>query len=104
MKRKVGLWSAFTSSFQIAKDMEVSWFSLFKKTISGGLKETLTLIFVAMGFKGFRLSVVDGDCDQGVYPVGQVTGLINDVPTVDELIERVISEAKETQTKLSEKI
>ena len=104
MKRKIGMWAAFVNSFQIAKDMEMSWFSIFKKAMSGGLRDTLTLIFVAMGFKGFRLSVLEGDCDRGVYPVGQVTGLIDDVPTVTELINRIVAEAKQAQAKVGEKI
>ncbi len=104
MKRKVGLWTAFINSFQIAKDMEMSWFALCKKAMSGGLRDTLTLIFVAVGFKGFRLSVLDGDCDEGVYPVGQVTGLIDDAPTVAELVERVAAEAKEAQAKVTDNI
>ncbi len=36
-----------------------------------------------------------GDVDNGLVSVGQVVGLINDVPTVKEVVDRIISEARE---------
>jgi len=36
-----------------------------------------------------------GDVDNGLLSVGQVIGLVHDVPTVSELIDRVIKEADE---------
>jgi len=38
----------------------------------------------------------------GVLPVGQVTGLIHDDPSVAALIERIMAQAKERQQKLSD--
>ena len=35
-----------------------------------------------------------GNLDAGIYWAGQVQGLIHDVPTVNELIQRIIHEAK----------
>jgi nitronate monooxygenase len=35
----------------------------------------------------------DGDMDAGAWSCGMVAGLINDVPTVQELIDRIMSEA-----------
>jgi nitronate monooxygenase len=37
--------------------------------------------------------MVDGDMDAGAWSCGMVVGLINDVPTVKELIERIMTEA-----------
>jgi len=39
----------------------------------------------------------EGEFDQGMYPGGQVVGRINDVPTVAELIQRIIDEAAEVK-------
>ena len=36
-----------------------------------------------------------GDSDYGIWSAGMVMGLINDVPTVKELVDRIISEAEE---------
>jgi nitronate monooxygenase len=41
-----------------------------------------------------------GSFDQGMYPGGQVVGRIHDVPTVAELIQRIVNEAAEAKQKL----
>ena len=100
MRRRVGLWSAFMNSFEIAKEMEIPYYKLFFQTFSVGLGAMLQLAYLAKGFSGFRQSMIEGDCDKGVYPVGQVTGLIHDVPTTQELLERIVEEARQTQVKM----
>ncbi len=37
----------------------------------------------------------DGDIDAGIWTAGTVMGLIHDIPTVDELITRMVSEAED---------
>jgi NAD(P)H-dependent flavin oxidoreductase YrpB (nitropropane dioxygenase family) len=39
--------------------------------------------------------MVDGDMDAGAWSCGMVAGLINDVPTVKELIDRIMTEAEQ---------
>jgi nitronate monooxygenase len=39
--------------------------------------------------------MVDGDMDAGAWSCGMVVGLINDVPTVKELIDRIMMEAEQ---------
>jgi NAD(P)H-dependent flavin oxidoreductase YrpB (nitropropane dioxygenase family) len=38
--------------------------------------------------------MVDGDMDAGAWSCGMVVGLIKDVPTVKELIDRIMAEAE----------
>jgi NAD(P)H-dependent flavin oxidoreductase YrpB (nitropropane dioxygenase family) len=38
--------------------------------------------------------MIDGDMDAGAWSCGMVVGLINDIPTVAELIERIMNEAE----------
>ena len=38
--------------------------------------------------------MVDGDMDAGAWSCGMVVGLINDIPTVKELVDRIMAEAK----------
>lgn len=47
-----------------------------------------------------KASMVDGKVEVGILPTGQITGVIDEIPTVDELIQRVIGEAKETLERL----
>jgi nitronate monooxygenase len=46
------------------------------------------------GARGRRV-YEEGDQDLGIWSAGQVQGLINDVPTVAQLVERMVSEARE---------
>jgi enoyl-[acyl-carrier protein] reductase II len=66
-----------------------------------GWKNTRQLAFMANGFSAIKLATEDGDMKKGVLPVGQVTGLIHDEPTVAELMERIVSGAKIQQQKLN---
>ncbi|HXA59867.1 MAG TPA: nitronate monooxygenase, partial [Streptosporangiaceae bacterium] len=47
-----------------------------------------------------KAAMVDGRADLGVMASGQVVGLINDLPSCAELIERVMAEAEEAFTRL----
>lgn len=47
------------------------------------------------GTRGRERCIEAGDIEGGVWTVGQVMGLINDIPTCDELITRMVAEAKE---------
>ena len=39
-------------------------------------------------------AIVEGDLDKGVQLIGQVQGLVDDLPTVNELMEKIIAEAR----------
>ena len=41
-----------------------------------------------------RAGLVEGNTDAGVLASGQVAGIIDDLPTVAELIERIVAEAE----------
>lgn len=69
--------------------------------IASGYKNARQIAYLANGFKRMRTATEDGDIEQGVLPVGQVQGIIHDEPTVAELLERMIREAKEVQGRVS---
>ncbi|MGJ3508339.1 NAD(P)H-dependent flavin oxidoreductase [Enemella sp. A6] len=48
----------------------------------------------------YRAALLEGRTDMGVMATGQVVGLIDDVPSVDELITRIMREADETLNRL----
>lgn len=48
-----------------------------------------------------RASLMEGHTDPGVFPVGQVVGLTRDLPTVAELLHRIMHEAATTIGRLS---
>ena len=44
--------------------------------------------------------MVDGKPEIGILPTGQVTGVIGELPTVAELIDRIITDAENTLKQL----
>ena len=48
-----------------------------------------------------RSSMVEGKLDAGILPTGQVTGLIDELPTVEDLIESIVHDASRVLDRLS---
>lgn len=48
-----------------------------------------------------KASVVDGDAEVGILPTGQVTGVIDEIPTVAQVVESIVSEADAVLARLS---
>ena len=69
--------------------------------MASGWKNARQLAFMANGFKAFRLATENGDLEKGILPVGQVMGLLRDEPTVKEVVERIVAEAKQIREKLA---
>ncbi|MGI6870577.1 NAD(P)H-dependent flavin oxidoreductase [Amycolatopsis sp. 3B14] len=57
----------------------------------GKFEDVRDLVAGARGRKVFE----DGDLELGIWSAGMVQGIINDVPTVAELIQRIVTEARE---------
>jgi enoyl-[acyl-carrier protein] reductase II len=51
-----------------------------------------------------RKGIYEGDTEEGLLYAGQAVGGISDIPTVKELIERVVAEAEQTLASLNSKI
>ncbi|HUJ65100.1 MAG TPA: hypothetical protein VLX59_06170, partial [Acidimicrobiales bacterium] len=51
-----------------------------------------------------RAALVEGRLDAGILPTGQVAGLIDQLPTVQELIDGIVREATSTLVALSSRV
>ena len=49
-----------------------------------------------------KSAMVDGRTDLGVMASGQVAGVIDDLPSCAELVERIVKEAEETLARLTD--
>ncbi|HLX87247.1 MAG TPA: nitronate monooxygenase, partial [Acidimicrobiales bacterium] len=47
-----------------------------------------------------RAALVEGRTDAGVLPTGQVVGTIDELPTVAELVGRIVHQANDTLVRL----
>jgi len=101
IKRGLNLPAAFLYSQEIARQLDIPFGKLFLGVLLSGWKSARQLAFMANGFKAIRLATEEGDTEKGVLPVGQVTGLIHDEPSVSELMECIIAQAKVQQQKLA---
>ena len=101
VKKGLNLPAAFFNSQEIAQQLGLPYVKLFLGVLASGWKNARQLAFMANGFKAIRIATEEGDTKKGVLPVGQVTGLIHDVPTVAEVIEQIVAEAKAGQQKLA---
>jgi len=99
---KPSLFQAFSSVLRIKRMINVPFFKLFL----GGLKQrgVQDLARQALSLKGLKVAIDNGDLETGVLPIGQAIGLIKDIPTCKEVIERTVSEAQELVEALREKI
>ncbi len=52
----------------------------------------------------FRKAFYEGDLEEGSLACGQVAGIINDIPTCEALIERIVKQAMDIMGPLKEKI
>ncbi len=95
IRRGLNLPAAFFNSRIIADQMGLPFAKLFLGVLLSGWKNARQLAFMANGFKAIKIATEDGDTKKGVLPVGQATGLIHDEPTVAELIEKIVKQAKE---------
>ncbi len=48
-----------------------------------------------------KVALVDGDPSVGVLPTGQVTGVIAELPTVADLIDQIVTDARSTIARLA---
>lgn len=100
-RRGLDLPAAFFNAQDIAKTLNLPFAKLFIGVLLSGWKAARQLAFLANASKAFQLATEDGDLKKGILPVGQATGLIHDEPTVKELLDRMVREAREIEKRMS---
>ncbi len=100
LKKGLDLPMAFINSKDIAKMLKLPYFKLLIGAIASGPKNAMGLAYMANAFKAIKLATEDGDDKKGLLPVGQVMGLLKDVPTVSEALERIVKEAEAVEKRL----
>ncbi|MDQ1456135.1 MAG: hypothetical protein QOH28_1755 [Actinomycetota bacterium] len=95
---------AIRNAFAFKKMSGVSWRGMLQEGRAmkreGNLKWT-QVILAANTPMLLRAGLVEGRLDAGVLSSGQVAGVIDDLPSVAELIERIMNEAEQTLKALS---
>ncbi|MBM3957098.1 MAG: nitronate monooxygenase [Gemmatimonadetes bacterium] len=100
----IGLLKAIPNSRGIAEMVGLPYWKLFIGVLKSGWENAKQLAYMANAFKQIRIATENGDVTNGVLPVGQVTGLMHDIPTVEEVISRTVREAEEVIRGLGPKV
>jgi enoyl-[acyl-carrier protein] reductase II len=95
LKRGLKVLAAFLNSADIARNLRMPYFKMVADTLKQGWKKSISLAYTANSFKMVNAATVNGNTDFGILPVGQDTGLIHDIPGVEELMERIVAQAEE---------
>ena len=85
------------------KHTETSLVALMREGLAMKASGQLTWSQLAMAANAPMLtkaSMVDGNMDVGILPTGQVVGRIDELPTVADLMGRIMQEAEDTLTRL----
>jgi enoyl-[acyl-carrier protein] reductase II len=104
VKSRFVLFRALFNSRDAAKAYGFPWLKLTAGILFAGYRKAIILARMANAFKPIQLAMSHGDSEQGVLLLGQVTGIVEDTPTVSVLIERIVQEAGGAAQVLADKL
>jgi NAD(P)H-dependent flavin oxidoreductase YrpB (nitropropane dioxygenase family) len=98
-----GLWRALRNAFAFRKLSGTSWRALLTEGLAMRRSHGLAWSQVLMAANTpmlLRAAMVEGNPDLGVMSSGQVVGLLDDLPTVAEIIDGVVAGAERALSRL----
>jgi NAD(P)H-dependent flavin oxidoreductase YrpB (nitropropane dioxygenase family) len=90
-------WRALRNAFRFRKATGASRIALLREARAMRTNQDVPLAQLLMAANApmmTRASMIEGRDDVGILPTGQVVGLIDELPSVAELIERIVAEAE----------
>lgn len=113
-KKGIPLFDAMSAGLLMKKELDMGWGQLIKtanslrksraEAVGGGMKGLASAMRFAVGSNLFRKATTDGDPVNGILMMGQTVGRIHDIPTVQEVIDRTVAEAKEILARMNKQI
>jgi NAD(P)H-dependent flavin oxidoreductase YrpB (nitropropane dioxygenase family) len=98
---------ALTNALRLRKLTDTRLPDLVREGLAMKRDGDLTWAQVAMAANApmlTRVALVEGRLDAGILPTGQVAGLIEELPTVQELIDEIVSDATATLAALAARV
>ena len=102
--RPAAAMQAVANALRLRRLTDTSLRALVREGLAMKRNGDLTWAQVAMAANApmlTRATMVEGRLEAGILPTGQVTGLIEELPTVSELIEEIVREAAATISSLA---
>jgi NAD(P)H-dependent flavin oxidoreductase YrpB (nitropropane dioxygenase family) len=96
-------WRAFGNAFRFRKVTGGTRLGLLREARAMKKRQQLPMSQLLMAANApmmTRATMVEGRPDVGILPTGQVVGVIEELPTVAQLIERIVADAEATLARL----
>ena len=95
---------AILNAARFRKYTGLSWYQMAKEGLS--MRKRMELPWAEVIMAGntpilTKATLVDGRLDAGILPTGQVVGVIDDLPTAAEVVDRIVAEAESTLDRLA---
>ena len=112
-KKSFALFDAISAGMMMKKALNLSWKQFIQTAfkmmgresgVGGGKKKLAAGMRFAVGSRLFYKATIEGDVTNGILVMGQTVGRIHDIPTVAEVIERTVTEAKQILAKMNSQI
>jgi enoyl-[acyl-carrier protein] reductase II len=91
---------AISRSLAAARELNTPLISLAKDAMGQGLTGAVKVAYFGAATLAMRKAIQDANHDEGVQLIGQSQGLVRDVVTVQEIVDRVMREAREAARRL----
>ena len=101
VRKGMSLPRAMVASVSISRKLKLPFFKLLLGTVVKGPKIMIQLAHMATAFEKIQMATEDGDLKKGVHLIGQAQGLVNDMPAVDDLMKRIVAEARQALEKMN---
>ena len=99
--KMLNVWDIFLNSFAIAKELKISWPRLVRQTLLLGPKQIESMMRMSQMLKMHTITMTTGNLEKGMTASGMSVGLVHDLPSIAELIERIVVEAQTAQRRLA---
>jgi len=94
IKRGMSYPRAILASLKVSRKLKMPWIKvLVGSLLQGGPGLLMKLAHFVLAVEAIEKMTIDGDTKHGVHLTGQVQEIIHDVPSVSELMKRIIKEA-----------
>lgn len=99
-RKPLTLWRAMWQSLLLMRQQGTSLKQLWMTWREQGFANSLKLSYFGAAVERIRLAILDGDQVRGVQLIGQAQGLIQDIPSCAELMQRLVAEANTAQQRV----
>jgi len=104
MAKKLTLLRVFWRALRAARESGRPLPGLIGEVLRNGLMQTVKLAYFGAATDEIRRAIQDGDHERGIQLIGQVQGLLHDVPGVAEIMQRTLAEAGAALSQVSAQV